>query len=372
MITDFFNGRLGLQQRVLPSYRAAFVDTLAKACRDGLSVFAGEPLAIEGIDPVDKLQIAQYVKAKNKYISNPSSSLFVCWQGGFWRWLETWQPDALIVEANPRYLATRRAIQWMHQKGRKVIGWGLGAPLLNRPLASIRQWERSQLLRSMDAIVAYSKQGAAQYRKLGLPSERVFVASNAVDPAPTTPAPFRPFKFDGRATILFVGRLQSRKRVDNLLQACAALPNDLQPQLIIIGDGPGRGEFENLAHQIYSKTEFVGAKYGADLEVYFAKADLFVLPGTGGLAIQQAMAHGLPIIVARGDGTQDDLVRDENGWQIPADDPLALTNILRQALSDPLKLRKMGDASFRIVSEEINVDQMVKVFIEVLNKVSME
>ena len=124
-------------------------------------------------------------------------------------------------------------------------------------------------------------------------------------------------------------------------------------------------------HSAYTQhAEFVGAKHGAELEPYFTQADLFVLPGTGGLAIQQAMAHGLPVVVARGDGTQDDLVRDENGWQIPPDDLPMLTATLQTALSDPVRLHNMGAASYRIVSDEINVDQMVKVFIDVANKLS--
>jgi glycosyltransferase involved in cell wall biosynthesis len=371
-MADIFNGRLSLQQRVLPSYRAAFLDTLAKACQGGLSVFAGEPLSIEGIDPIDKLQIAQYVKAKNRYFSNPSSPMFVCWQGGFLRWLETWKPDALIVEANPRYPETRRAIRWMHQKRRKVIGWGLGAPPISGLLVNFRRWERINLLQSLDAIVTYSKQGAEQYRELGLPPDRVYVASNAVDLAPTIPPIKKPLQVNGKQTVLFVGRLQSRKRVDLLLKACAALPIELQPHLLIVGDGPARKEMENLAQQIYPDAVFAGAKHGAELEPYFAEADLFVLPGTGGLAIQQAMAHGLPVVVARGDGTQDDLVRSENGWQVTPDDRPMLTNTLIQALSDPAMLRQMGEASYRIVSKEINVNQMVKVFVEALNTVCNE
>jgi hypothetical protein len=39
--------------------------------------------------------------------------------------LATGYPDR---EANPRYPTTRRAIEWMQHKGRKTIGWGLGAP----------------------------------------------------------------------------------------------------------------------------------------------------------------------------------------------------------------------------------------------------
>jgi glycosyltransferase involved in cell wall biosynthesis len=369
MTDDVFSGRAGLQQRVIPSYRALFLDTLAKACLGGLSVFAGRPLLKEGIDSAEDLQIAQLVQANNKTFLDPSSSLFLCWQNGFLKWLEEWQPEVLFVEANPRYPVTRRAISWMHNKKRKVIGWGLGAPPFGGPLAYLRRWERLSFLHSLDAIIAYSQQGAEQYRQLGLPQDKVNVAFNAVDPAPSVPPPKRPAEFNGKATVLFVGRLQSRKRVDLLFQACARLPLELQPHVVIIGDGPARQEFEILAKQIYPNAEFIGSKHGVVLEPYFAKADLFVLPGTGGLAIQQAMARGLPVIVAHGDGTQDDLVRKENGWQVPPDDLQGLTDVLHQALSNPVQLRQMGNASYRIVAEEINIDKMVEVFIRVINDI---
>lgn len=364
---DHFRGRVGLQQRVIPSYRAVFLDALAKTCEGGLSVFAGTPLIKEGIDPVDRLHVAQLVQAENRNFLDPSSSLYMCWQNGFIEWLDKWQPDVLIAEANPRYSATRKAISWMHARGRKVIGWGLGVPPISGPLANFRWRERLKFLNSLDAFIAYSQLGAEQYKQLGIPREKVSVAFNAVNAAPRFPPPNRPVKLTDRAEVLFVGRLQSRKRVDLLIQACAAIPRELQPHLVIVGDGPERRELEKLASHTYPNTEFAGAKHGPELEPYFVKADLFVLPGTGGLAIQQAMAHALPVIVAHGDGTQDDLVRSKNGWQVTPDDLPALTTILSQALSDPTTLRKMGEASFRIVAEEINVESMVAVFVRVLN-----
>jgi glycosyltransferase involved in cell wall biosynthesis len=366
-MSETFSGRVGLQQRVLPSYRVKFLEAFAKACLGGLSVYAGLPLTIEGIDPIDRLQYAQLVKVKNRYFKDPSSSLFICWQPGFIDWLETWQPEMLIVEANPRYQSTYRAISWMHARGRKVIGWGLGAPAISGPLSPLRKWERSRLFGSLDAIIAYSEQGADQYRAAGFPSDRVYTAFNAVDPAPTNPPPPRPLKPDKEPTVLFVGRLQKRKRVDLLLQACADLPEVHRPHIIVVGDGPAMHELENLARRLPVDAEFTGAKHGSELDPYFNQADVFVLPGTGGLAIQQAMAHGLPVIVARGDGTQDDLVRNENGWQVPPDDLPALTKTVDDALSDPARLRQMGEASYRIVAQEINVDAMVAVFIKVLN-----
>lgn len=367
MISANFAGRVGLQQRVIPSYRAPFIDALANACLGGLSVFAGEPLPIEGIDPVESLKNARYVHARNHYFRNPTSSMFLFWQAGFIPWLEDWQPEILIVEANPRYLATRQAISWMHRRSRKVVGWGLGAPSISGPLARLRQWERTTFLRSLDAVAAYSRLGAEQYRALGLPPGSVFVAPNAVSPAPLYPPPNRPVNFNGKPVVLFVGRLQSRKRVDLLLQACAALPLELQPAVVIVGDGPARLEFESIASQVYPAAQFAGSHHGAELEPFYQQADLFVLPGTGGLAIQQAMAHALPVIVARGDGTQDDLVSTENGWQVPQDDLQALTVTLQAALSDPVNLRRMGAASFRIVSEEINIEKMVESFIQAMS-----
>jgi glycosyltransferase involved in cell wall biosynthesis len=159
--------------------------------------------------------------------------------------------------------------------------------------------------------------------------------------------------------------LQARKRVDDLLHACAEM--EAKPRLIIIGDGPERGHLESLAKQVHPSAEFVGAKHGTELKPYFTEADLFVLPGTGGLAVQEAMSYGLPIIVAKGDGTQDDLVREGNGWQIPSDDYGALVRTIRLALSDAGRLRTMGAESYRIVSEEINLEKMVAVFVQALN-----
>jgi len=357
-----FSGRLALQQRVLPSYRVPFFDMLASVCEGGLSVFAGLPRAGEGIEN-DRLQIAEHVAARNIHILQ--GPFYLCYQRGLIRWLESSNSDVLIVEANPRYLATPSAVQWMHARGRKVIGWGLGAPPLSGPLDGLRQTKRIQFLSQFDALIAYSRRGAAEYADQGFARERIFTAPNAVSARPSSPLPPRPALFKDKPTILFVGRLQARKRVGDLLRTCSEM--ELKSRLILVGDGPEREHLETLAKRVYPSAEFVGAKYGAELKRYFTEADLFVLPGTGGLAVQEAMSYGLPIIVAKGDGTQDDLVRESNGWQIPAQDYEALVRTMRFALSDVERLRRMGRESYRIVSEEINLEKMVEMFVRVLN-----
>ncbi len=367
-----FSGRLAVQQRVLPGYRAAFFEILAEICTGGLSVFAGDPKPEEQITSVRKLSVGQYFPAVNHHFLKVSSPFYQCRQPGILEWLEGWDPEALIVEANPRYPSTRRAVDWMHSRGRPVLGWGLGAVPLSGLLKTWRLRSRHKFLRRLDGIIAYSLQGAQEYQAVGFSPERVFVAPNAVARKPTARPPIRPQILSEQPRLLFVGRLQQRKRIDLLLKACAGLSPDLQPRLSIVGDGPARAELEVLSNEFYPQAEFVGALFGPELDRLFFEADLFVLPGTGGLAVQEAMSHGLPVIVARGDGTQGDLVRPQNGWIIPSDDLNTLTAALHDALADPSRLRRMGDESYRIVSEEINLENMAASFVHALNEVTRQ
>lgn len=362
-----FEGKVGLVQRVLPEYRAPFFNALGQACQHGLGVFAGEPRPDEMIKTADGLEQAQLTQGTNLHLFR--GNLYVCLQIGLMRWLKRYDPDVLIVEANPRYLRTAAAVEWMHRHGRPVIGWGLGAPPISGPLAALRRRRRLHFLRQFDSLITYSQAGATEYARLGFPAERIFVAVNAVTPPPAHPMPARPLPVsDQPAKILFVGRLQARKQLENLLQACNQLPEALQPTLVIVGDGPDRERLESLAMEIYPRAGFTGALYGDDLAEQFRTADLFVLPGTGGLAIQQAMSYGLPVIAAEADGTQADLVRPANGWQVPPNNLPALQRALTDALSDIPTLREMGAESYRIVAEEANLEQMVSVFIAALNR----
>ena len=357
--------RVGLVQRVLPEYRAPFFNALGQACPSGLGVFADKPRSDEMIKTATSLEYAQLTMGKNLHLLK--GRLYLCIQLGLISWLKSFNPEVLIVEANPRYLLTSAALRWMHRRGRTVIGWGLGAPPLSGPLSGLRRQRRLRFIRQFDSLITYSQTGAGQYAQLGFPQERIFVAVNAVTPAPAHPLPARPTPAgDQRARVLFVGRLQARKQVDHLLRACAQLPDANQPDVMIVGDGPDRERLQTLADQIYPLAEFSGALYGADLAEQFQSADLFVLPGTGGLAIQQAMSFGLPVIAAEADGTQADLVRPGNGWQIPPNDLQALQSALKVALADIETLRRMGAESYRIVSEEVNLDQMVAVFLQAL------
>ena len=351
-------------QRVCAGYRVPFFDTLDAVLNGGLSVYAGDPRPDEMIDQSQKPQRADYWHAHNRHLF--SGRFYFCDQTDVLDWLNRKDPEVLIMEANMRYFRNEAAADWMHRQGRPVIGWGLGTGntggfLLKRHLGLF------------DALITYSSAGKQSYIDAGFPAERIFTACNAAAPRPVRPMPERqPDRFDGAPIVLYVGRLQKRKRLDLLMQACAALPEELSPRLWIIGDGPVRSELENAAAALYPQTEFFGALYGEELTARFDRADLFCLPGTGGLALQQAMASALPLIAAEADGTQADLVRPANGIQVTPGDLSELSAALEHMLSDPVRLRKMGEESFRIVKEEINLEAMADVFCKTIDFVKVE
>ena len=363
--------RVGLQQRVIPAYRVPFIQELAKHPNIELHVFSGLPRAEEMVSSVNTIPNVPLILGKNLHILK--GSLYFCFQPDLFPWIRSFNPQVLILEANPRYPSTRNALKWMHYHKRALIGWGLGVPQHSGILKKVREKARLNFLNQFSAILAYSQLGREQYITAGISPKRVFVAPNATAGKPKKPAPVRPDHFaNNRATLIYVGRLQARKKIASLIKSCAKLPQELQPDLWIVGDGNILDELKSLASDVYPRTKFWGAVYGAELEELYLQADLFVLPGTGGLAIQEAMSFALPVIVAEGDGSQSNLISDENGWIVTPNNESELINCIHQALLHPAKLRKMGLAAYDIVLNKVNLEMMASVFINTIEKVFKE
>lgn len=364
---EIFAGKVALQQRVLPDYRVPFVDLLAESCRGGLHVYAGHPMPGEGIRSAQRVLRAEWRRADNRYLGR--GLLRFLRQPGLLAWLSELKPDAVILESNPRYLDNWRAADRMRESGRPVIGWGLGVPAREGLAGALigvlwRRW-----LDKLDAVLSYSSAGAAEYIAAGFPAGRIFVAVNSVI-GPPEDAPERRSAAGRPLRILFVGRLQERKRLGDLFRALERV--DIPAEVRIVGDGPALPLFQRQAQGLSPQVEFLGRQVGQELEAHYAWADLFALPGTGGLAVQQAMASGLPVIVAEGDGTEADLVTPANGWLVPPGDQAALAQTLQEAAASPQALVKMGRESFRIVKDRANIGAMRDVFVRALNAVAAE
>jgi phosphatidylinositol alpha-1,6-mannosyltransferase len=159
-------------------------------------------------------------------------------------------------------------------------------------------------------------------------------------------------------TVLFVGRLVSRKGADRVIEI---LPRLLErfPRLRfeIVGDGPDRARLEVLSARlgVTGAVAFLGALPDADRDRAYARAWCLAMParnedgdveGFGIVYLEAAMAS-LPTIGARESGADDAIVHGRTGFLVREDDRDELTARLTTLLSDRESAERMGAAGRR-------------------------
>jgi glycosyltransferase involved in cell wall biosynthesis len=212
-------------------------------------------------------------------------------------------------------------------------------------------------------------------KKFDFPSGNIFVAPNLVDTqtielerqyfSALIDAKRQDLGLDGMKTVLFVGALEPAKRVDYLLRAFAMLgPKVPNSVLLIVGDGSIRHKLEKLAAEIGLDNVIFLGRHITDANLYFMLGDIFVLPGLGGLAISQAMSHGLPIISGKADGTEQDLITGgKNGFILSSNNLVKeISQKMEIMLVDDNLRIQMGQESKRLISERFNIYNTAMIF----------
>lgn len=174
--------------------------------------------------------------------------------------------------------------------------------------------------------------------------------------------------------ILHIGRLVKWKRVDLLISAFAEVHKRFpDSELVIVGKGP---ELENLMQQaknigLEDKCKFVGAIYEPErLGAYMYESSVYVLAGMGGLSINDAMTYSMPIVCSVCDGTERDLVNDGvNGYFFKEGDANDLASKIEKIISNPELAEKMGEESFKIIQDKININTVSDRFVKAFNSV---
>lgn len=153
-------------------------------------------------------------------------------------------------------------------------------------------------------------------------------------------------------TVLFVGRLDEEKRVDELLRAVALVP---RLHADIVGDGSCRAEWELLARElgIADRVRFRGFVDEEELLDAYTGADLFCMPGIAelqSLATMEAMAAGKPVVVADAMALPHLCRQGRNGWLFTPGDVAGLADRLHSVVSDPAVTARMGAASLELIA----------------------
>jgi len=162
----------------------------------------------------------------------------------------------------------------------------------------------------------------------------------------------------GRGVILFAAKLIARKRCGELLEAYLKLAagwDGPAPYLLIVGDGEERAMLEARAKTAgVGDPRFMGFRNQSELPLFYDLCDVFVLASVDepwGLAINEVMNAGRPVIVSDQVGCWKNLVRPGvNGFVVRAGDVEGLAGSLRAVFADGPAARAMGAESLRIVN----------------------
>jgi glycosyltransferase involved in cell wall biosynthesis len=164
----------------------------------------------------------------------------------------------------------------------------------------------------------------------------------------------------GGAVIVYVGRFTKVKRVPLLIEAfAAARERSAAPvSLVLVGGHPGEWEGEHPEDTIdrleVDGVHLAGWHEHGDLAELLAASDVLALASAHesfGQVIVEAMACGVPPVVAAAEGPARIVEDGETGWVVPVDDPAALVDALAAAASDPAERARRGANAERAARE---------------------
>ncbi len=220
----------------------------------------------------------------------------------------------------------------------RLLGIGLEIQVHGfEKLGGVRRWLAKFALPRAESVRAVSTRLARKLiEEFGVRPERITVCPIYVDCAAYLPQPHvvRPH---GPYTFLTVGRLVPVKNIALQLHALADLRRTTDARLVVVGDGPLRGDLQRLAKElgVEAAVEFAGAT--KDVTPFFARSDAFLLTSHEegyGLAPIEAACAGLPVVMTDV-GCAGEAIRDgEQGLVIPVNDRAALVAAMRRLMED--------------------------------------
>jgi len=286
---------------------------------------------------------------------------------------------AVVLGAWLRYMSNHAIRLAFQAAGRPVVLWGHGGHHLARqetgwpqPLTRACETAKDRLARSADAYVAYTQTGARELVATGVEARRVYALQNTIDMnaerelhARTTAVG----ELQIRATLgveantpvlVFIGRFLSEKRIQDLVglartvNAGRAVP----ARFVLIGDGPLRRHVEALAADA-EHVSVLGPLDSESAACWLACATAVVVPGSVGLVVNHAFAHGVPIVTSADalHGPEIEYVQHGRNGLVVDDVAAALGELI----DSPGKREHLA-AGARATATRLRLDSMVDTF----------
>lgn len=218
-------------------------------------------------------------------------------------------------------------------------------------------WEKH-----IDAFIALSDFQRGKMIDGGVPASKIFVKPNFFPGNPDTVA-----WSDREDCAVFVGRLSTEKGVEALLHAWRLL-GESAPRLVVVGDGPLRGELEGLGRDL--PVLFLGQMPPEVAQRYIATAKLLLLPSECfegfPMVLREAFAFGTPSIVTDIGPLPAIVQHGSNGIVVPVGDPAGIAASVRSLFASEDLMKRLGAGarqSYELVyNEDVNYERLIEIY----------
>lgn len=202
---------------------------------------------------------------------------------------------------------------------------------------------QGSFLSSYDIVLAISKEVKESWGKYY--KNEMNIVSTGVDCERFS---LKKFDKSKEITLLYVGRLISRKNVDKIINSFESLKDKYKLKLLIVGDGPDRERLERIS----SNCTFTGIV--SDTEIYYKKADIFISPSEFGEGLQgtilEAMSCGLTV-VATDTQINRQMLDGGRGFLVEQTVESVIDGIIKAINADR---KEIGEKSRKYVSDNYN------------------
>jgi glycosyltransferase involved in cell wall biosynthesis len=235
------------------------------------------------------------------------------------------------------------ALLWCHHRDVPTIVWAESTTMDQR--SGRHDLFKRMLLPGVDAFVVPGAAAQEYLVTLGVPTDRITVAPNAVDPGIF--GAVERTRTEGACRLVTVARLAPEKGLDVLLEATEGLP----VEVVIAGAGPEESRLRKLAGP---NVTFLGNVERDALPSLYGSADVAVVPSRSdpwGMVLNEAALAGLPLISTTAPGGAHELVEPGvNGFLVPPEDARALRQAIVKIVEDESFRRSAGKRSRQIAS----------------------
>ncbi|MGQ4659073.1 glycosyltransferase [Lysobacter sp. F6437] len=210
---------------------------------------------------------------------------------------------------------------------------------------SMRLYNRVELavLRRFDALVVVAAEQAERLHRAGIPRQRIHPVDNAIElPVQASDADVarrrHELGLDGAGFVFgAVARLSPEKNLGQLIEAFRPIVHARpDAHLLIVGDGPARGELDALCRQwsLTGRVRFAGNR--DDMHAIYPLIDCVVLPSLSEgmpLVVLEAMSRGMPVVASAVGDVPRLLRHASHARLVPPGDGAALTRAMDAAFA---------------------------------------